>query len=352
MKKEPKSVGEHRTFKRISYKERVTIENRYCIDKKSMSDIASELGRSKSAVSREINGRPRMGNGKYTADKAQAEVEKKRGNQGRKSKFDYEPLKEYVTEKLKLGWSPEQIEIRLPVDYLNDEKMRISYEAIYQHIYSQIHRGGNGALKKGCEDLRKYLTRRHTRRQKKGLRKAQKLERMTYLPSIEKRPLEANERKIIGHWEDDTLVSRQSKSKIKSVNERVSGIVFFGKTIDGTSKACDKVAIDRLKEIPNEFKKTLTRDRGTENFDYKNIEEKLGLSCFFAHPYCSHERGSNENLNGLFRRYFPKKTDFAKITEEDVSRVEYLINSRPRKRHCGKTPYEVFYELTGVALES
>lgn len=352
MNKKQKSAGKRKTFKRLVYKERVIIENRYCIDKKSMTDIAGELGRPKSAISREIAGRPRIGAGKYTADKAQAKSENKRGNQGRKSKFAYEPLKEYVTEKLKLGWSPEQIEIRLPIDYPDDKKMRISYEAVYQYVYSQIHRSGNGTLKKNCEDLRKYLPRRHTRRQKKGFRKAQQLERLRSLPSIEIRPKEVEKRKAVGHWEDDTLVSKQSKDRIKSVNERVTGVVFFGKTKDGTASACDSVVIERLKNIPTKFRKTLTRDRGTENLGYKAVEEKLNLSCFFTHPYCSHERGSNENSNGLLRRYFPKKTDFAKITDEDISKAEYLINSRPRKRHCGLTPYEVFYQLTGVALDS
>lgn len=341
-----------RTFERINYKERVIIENRYGIDKKSISDIARELGRDKSAISREIEGRPRIGRGKYTADKAQAKAESKKGSQGRKSKFDYELLKEYAVEKLKLGWSPEQIELRLPIDYPDDERMRVSYEAIYQYIYAQIHRGGNGTVKKNGEDLRNYLPRRHSRRQKKGFRKAQKLERISSLPSIEERPKEVDTRKKIGHWEDDTLVSRQSKARIKSINERVSGIVFFGKAQDGTAQECDEIVIDRLKNIPTEFRKTLTRDRGTENFGYKKVEEKLKLSCFFAHPYCSHERGSNENANGLLRRYFPKKTDFKKVTDEDLFKAEYLINSRPRKRHCGLTPYEVFYQKTGVALDS
>lgn len=352
MKKSQKSADGGQVFERINYKERVIIENRYCIDGKSMRNIAKELGRPPSAISREIDGRPRTGIGRYTADKGQQKAEDGRGNQGRKGKFAYEPLKNYVIEKLKLGWSPEQIELRLPIDCPRNKKMRVSYEAIYQYIYAQIHRGGNGTLKKDCEDLRRYLARRHARRQKKGFRKAQKLERKLALPSIEERPREVDKRKKIGHWEDDTLVSRQSKARIKSINERVSGIVFFGKTTDGTASSCDEIVIDRLKKIPLEFRKTLTRDRGSENFDYKNIEEKLNLSCFFAHPYCSHERGSNENANGLLRRYFPKKTDFAKIAGEELLKAEYLINSRPRKRYCGLTPYEVFYQKTGVALDS
>jgi len=350
MNKLQKSAG-GRTFKRITFKERVVIESRYCIDRKKLSAIVIELGRPKSAISREIGGKPRIGRARYSADRAQQVSENNRKNQGRKSKFAYDPLKDYVISRIKLGWSPEQIEWRLPIDYPRDKKMRISYEAIYQFVYSQIHRGGNGTLKKDCEDLRKYLPRRHARRQKKGFRKAQKMERESILPSIEQRPKEVEKRKKIGHWEDDTIVSRQSKNRIKSVNERVSGIVFFGKTINGTAKECDRIVTDRLKNVPANFRKTLTCDRGSENMGYKEIEKKLSMSCFFAHPYCSQERGSNENTNGLFRRYFPKKTDFSKVTDEEITAVEYLINSRPRKRHCGLTPYEVFYQETGVALD-
>ena len=80
------------------------------------------------------------------------------------------------------------------------------------------------------------------------------------------------------------------------------------------------------------------------------LEQTLNISCYFARAYCSRDRGSNENLNGLIRRYFPKKTDFSKVTDEDVMRVEYLLNTRPRKRHGGKTPLEVLFERTGVAI--
>lgn len=352
MAKLQKQLNKHRTFKRIDFRERVIIENRYCVDKKKLNEIAKELHRPISAISREIDGKPRAGIGRYSANIAQRIVETNRKNQGRKSKFSYGPLKKYMLDKLKIGWSPEQISIRLPIDYPDDENMRISHEAIYKHVYSQIYRGGNGQVKPGCKDLRKYLARRHLRRQKKGFRKAQRLEREDLLPSIELRPKEAEKRKVIGHWEGDTLVSRKGEERIKSVNERVSGIVFFNKTVDGTSQACNQAAIERLKVIPLQYLKTLTQDRGFENLNFQTIEKELSLSCFFAHPYCSHERGSNENANGLFRRYFPKGTDFGKITEDQISKVEYLINSRPRKRLGGFTPYEEFYRATGVALDS
>ena len=173
---------------------------------------------------------------------------------------------------------------------------------------------------------------------------------MGKLPSIEDRPKEAEGRKEIGHWEDDTMVSRQSVVRLKSINERASGVVFLGKMRDGTSEESTRVVCERLSAVPSSFRKTLTRDRGTENMGYKNIETNLNLSCFFAHSYCSYERGSNENLNGLVRRFLPKKTDFDKVSNEEIRQVEYLLNTRPRKRFGGKTPLEVLLEKTGVAI--
>ena len=127
-------------------------------------------------------------------------------------------------------------------------------------------------------------------------------------------------------------------------------MVLLGKMKDGTQEESTRIVCDKMKVIPSPYLKTLTRDRGTENMDWKTIESKMGLKVYFAHPYCSQERGSNENLNGLVRRFFPKKTDFAKVSAEEICKVEYLLNTRPRKRFGGKTPLEVLLERTGVAL--
>jgi IS30 family transposase len=342
-----------RKFERITYKERVLIENRYCIDLKSIQYISKELERPPSAISREIGGKPRKGRGRYNADVRQRLVIQKRHKQGRKTKMnEHAPLKEFVIKKMKKGWSPEQISIRLPKKYEHDIDMRISYESIYQYVYAQIYREGHGRVKEGCIDLRGYLPRRHTKRAKKGFRKAQRVERESMLPSIEQRPKEVETRDEIGHWEGDTMESKKSPFRVKSINERTSGIVFFGKTKNGTAKECNKITLLKLSQIPPEYRKTLTQDRGAENYEYQTVQNALDIECYFAHSYCSYERGSNENTNGLFRRYFPKGTDFGKITDQEISRVEKLINSRPRKRLDGLTPYEVFYQMTGVALDS
>jgi len=342
-----KKAKKKRNFKQFTLNDRIKIEIRYR-DGWSLREIAKELGAGRTAgsVSREIAGKSRKGFGKYQAHIAHEKaLGKRHGKKGFRLKNIL--IQNYVVEKMKLGWSPEQISIRLPIDHKNES---ISYEAIYQFVYAQVYRGGNGVVKKGCEDLRIYLVRRHHKRSKKGFRKAQRLERTQGLPSIEDRPSEVEKRKVVGHWEDDCIVSRQSLPRLKSINERVSGVVLLGKMQNGTSEESTKVFCEKIKKIPSPYLKTLTRDRGTENMGWRDIEKNLNMKVFFAHAYCSSERGSNENLNGLVRRFFPKKTDFAKVTDEEISKVEYLLNTRPRKRFGGKTPLEVLLELTGVAI--
>lgn len=344
-----KSKIKGKSLKRLSLSERIQIELQYS-QGKNLREIAEHLGhgRNKSTVSREIGGRPRKGRGKYQAYQANVravECEEKRGT---RPLLKNEAIRTYATEKLKLGWTPEQIELRIGKDL--GKKYSISYEAVYQYIYAQIRREGNGSVKEGCEDLRPFLARRHTRRQKKGFRKAQKAERVQ-LPSIEDRPKVVEKRDEIGHFEGDTIVSRESKERLKTLNERSCGVVLIGKTRDGTTRECNQVILERLMDFPHKYRKTLTQDRGTENVDYVPIEQTLQISCYFAHPYCSQERGSNENLNGLIRRFFPKGTDFAKVSDAEVRRVEELLNNRPRKRFGGLTPCEVLFEKTGVALK-
>jgi len=336
--------------KPLTLRERIDIELMYRYGT-SINNIAKKLGRNKSTISREINGKPPTGMDKYDADIAHRKALERITKRGNISILKRnKELRKYVIEKLKLGWSPEQISLRLSIDYEKDKNMRISHEAIYQYVYEQIHRGGNGFVKKGCEDLRLYLARRHKRRARKGFRKTQRAERQASLPSIENRPKIVDERLRVGDWEDDIVVSQASKPCVKSINERKTGIVFFGKAKDRTANAGDNVLFDKLSKIPREYLKTLTRDRGSENKDHKRVKERLKLSVYFAHAYSSYERGSNENANGLLRRYFPKGTDWSKISNKDIAKVEYLINTRPRKRLSGFTPAEMFYKETGVAL--
>jgi IS30 family transposase len=314
--------------------------------KQSVRAMAKELGRSPSSISREIN-KNRRSDGKrlYIPRTAHERAIANRSIRGERRMVANSRLRDYAIKHLKVGWSPEQIAAKAE----EATGAKISHEAIYQYIYAQVHRNGYGYVKPGCEDLRPYLARRKKRRVSKGLRVSYRIEKGP-LPSIDARPQEVEERKSVGHWEDDLIVSKVSKLALKTVNERVSGLVLIEKVFDKTISESNRAVIKRLEVIPSEYRKTLTRDRGSENLGHIEIEKELGIRCYFAHAYHSWERGSNENLNGLIRRYLPKGTDFRTIPDRQIKYIEYLINSRPRKRLGWKTPYEVFYEMTGVAL--
>lgn len=338
----------------LSLMERCVIETRWCKDGKSVTAISVELKRNKSSVSRELAGKPRRGAGRYRADAAHRKAQSRIGKRGNISKTARFPnLKSYIEDKMiNEGWSPEQISIRLPHEHAKNADMRIATETIYQEIYRRVNRGGNGAVKKGMTDLRPHLVRRHKKRARKGFRKAQRVEREASLPSIELRPAVVDRRIQVGHWEDDTMVSKQSTSRLKTINERVSGVILIGKMKDGSIAESNRSVQERLGMLPEKYRKTLTRDRGSENLGWKEIQSSLNILIYFAHAYASYERGSNENGNGLIRRRYPKKTDFASVSEEDLCALERKLNSRPRKRHGGLTPEEVFFRATGVAIYS
>lgn len=332
----------------LNLSERTVIEVRYR-DGVSMRDIAKELDRNASSISREIDGKPPNGVCKYIADVAHRKALKRIKKRGNISKIDKHPeLREYVIEKLDLGWSPEQISGRIEEEYPRSKIMCICYEAIYQYVYAQINQ--SGSVKKDCEDLRMCLPRRRKRRIKKGARKSQKVIKRENLPVIEDRPSIVKKRKEIGHWEDDFVLSQKVKPCMKTINELVSGLYLFGRTNGKTAKDGDFVLFKKLSIIPKKYLKTLTRDNGSENSNYENVQKVLGINVYYANPYASWERGSNENANGLLRRFFPKGTDWSKLTEEEILRAEYLINNRPRKRLNWKTPVEVFFEKTGVNI--
>ena len=304
--------------------------------KASIRAIAIALNRSPSSVSREVKrNMDTIGRRRYNPRTAHERASKKRKIRGREDRLKNDTIREYVIEHLRSGWSPEQIAGRLPQDKSGEY---VSHEAIYQYIYAQIHRNGWGELRRNCEDLRPYLKRRHKRRRIKGLRRPQRVSRFTGI-SIEKRPIIADKRVRIGDWESDSIVSFNNMPGLNSLIERKSGLILLTKVPDKTAAATTEAIIRRLYGLPGY---TLTMDNGSENQDWREIKEKTGMECFYAHPYASWERGSNENGNGLVRWYFPKKTDFRQVRDEEIARVEYALNTRPRKRLGWKTPLEVF----------
>lgn len=325
-------------YKHFSIQEREKIQ--YGLwEKKSVREIAKTLNRSFSSIYKEIKkNRDSLGRRRYVPREAQERALQNRHLRGREDRLKNDTIRSYVIAGLKKKTSPEQIAGRIRYDHPG---YSISHEAIYQFIYSQIHRNGWGLLRPGCEDLRSYLRRRKKRRTHKGMRRCQRLSIEKGL-SIELRPVVVQTRSRIGDWESDTVESKDHKPGINTLVERKTGLVFITKLRDKTSQATIEVIESRTRDLPKELKQTATFDNGPENQKWQELQARTGFKCFFAHPYCSGERGTNENTNGLIRDYFPKKTDFTVIADEQIQKVESLLNNRPRKRLNWLTPLEVF----------
>lgn len=329
-------------FKHFGIEEREKIQE-LLWQKVSVRSIAGTLNRSPSSVSREINRniplkrsyRPRLANERAL---------RKRRSRGRKLRLKSQFIRRYVITGLKAGLSPEQIAGRLHLEYPNES---VSHEAIYQYIYSQVHRQGWGLMRIGYHDLRKYLKRRHQRRGQRGGRSVQRVFRPKG-PSIDDRPREVEQRKTVGHWETDSVVSRKSQVGLNTLVERKTGLVFITKIADRTSEVTKEAVLKRLSGLPKAVRQSATSDNGTENFLYDEVQTELEILWYFAHPYHSWERGTNENTNGLIRWYFPKGTDFATIPDETIKVVEDALNNRPRKRLGWKTPLEAFNESVAI----
>jgi IS30 family transposase len=324
-----------------------TIEEREKIqemlwEKQTVREIARTLSRNPSSVSREIRKNILSWNSHYAPRKANERALENRKHRGRTDRLKNENIRQYVVAHLKKHWSPEQIAGKMKEDI--DEK--ISHEAIYQYIYAQIHRDGYGYLRPGSEDLRIYLRWKRNRRQRKGMRATQRLASKTGI-SIDERPKIIEKRKRIGDWEGDSVESKDHKPGINTLVDRKTGYVFITKLKTKSGSSTVSAVASRVSVLPKRLRKTLTLDNGPENRLWQSMQKETGMDIYFAHPYSSWERGTNENTNGLIREYFPKKTDFSMITEEEISKVEYELNTRPRKRLNWKTPLE----LMSVALQ-
>lgn len=323
-------------YKQLSIEDREAIQSGLWA-KRSIRDISREMGRSPSTISREIKRNVLGLKPKYIPRLAQERAKERVFNRGRRERLKSEEIRNYVLKMLKAHYSPEQIAGRINIDIPGT---KISYEAIYKYIYAQYHRNGYGRCT--GEDLRIYLKRHHKTRHPKYIPYRQQRLKIVGAISISERPQEIELRENMGHWEGDSVVSRQSKYRLNTLVERKSGLLFVTKVNNGTAIETSRAVIERLKVLPRKKRQTLTLDNGSENAGHKIITKNLGTKCYFARPYHSWERGTNENTNGLIRYYFPKKTDFAKISEEEIKRVETILNNRPRKRLNWLTPLEVF----------
>lgn len=319
-------------YKHLSIEERELI-SQLLASGKTLGDIAKSMGRSKSSISREVNRNFNRVKKKYFAHNAQIKYKNRKFNAKKYKRLLNPLIRNYVVDKTKLGWSPEQISGRIKVDLPGQS---ISHEAIYQFIYDPIIRVHI--------DLVQYLRRNHKKRIKKSYLRRAKKSHISHRIPIENRPEEVEERKVLGHWEGDSVVSMKSKVGLNTIVERKSRFVLISKLNDKTAEETKKAVVLRLGMLPPNLRKTLTLDNGCENAYHKKITEQIGTKCYFANPYHSWERGTNENTNGLIRWYLPKGTDFANVSEEDIRNIEWLLNTRPRKTLNYKTPIEVLTE--------
>ena len=328
-------------YQHLSVEEREKIQE-LLWQKSSIRNIATAIGRNPSSIARELRRNYPPEHKRYAPRLANERALSKRKSRGRTERLKNDNIRNYVVLHLKKRWSPEQISntIKKVIG------QSISHEAVYQYVYAQIHRNGWGELKPGREDLRPYLRRRRKRRFRKGSRRCQRI----FKPkgaSIDDRPYIVEKRKRIGDWESDTVESKDHKPGINTLVERKTGLVFITKLRDKTSAATTRAIQQRMKALPRNLLRTMTFDNGPENGGWQELERQTEMKTFFAHAYHSYERGTNENTNGLIRDYFPKKTDFNTISNEEISFVERELNTRPRKRLGWRTPLEV----VGVALQ-
>lgn len=286
--------------------------------------IAQEVGRSPSTVSREL--RRNKGIDGYQAETAQR-VSDQRRQQAHKHHKRIPELIAWVEARLKDDWSPEQIAGSLKAsDY-----PLVSHEWIYRHIERDKQAGG---------DLYKHL-RHRCKRYRKRYGSQERRGQIIGRVGIEERPGIVDDRSRVGDWEGDT-VRGKGRSALVTLVERKSLQVVIQKVKRATAEKTAAAIVSRLGAVA-ELVATITFDNGKEFAYHGQIAEALGCDAYFARPYHSWERGTNENLNGLIRQYFPKGTDFDLVTDEEIAEVERKLNLRPRKRLGYQAPIEVFW---------
>jgi len=313
----------------------LTAEQRYAISLllqqgKTQKEIAKIIGKHPSTVSREIARNCDKRSREYNYELAQRKYRKRMKEKPKKIHFT-ELVKAFVESQIKDDLSPEQI-----VGKAKKEGIPcVSHERIYQHIWQD---------KKQKGVLYKHLRRQGKHYQKRG----NKTERRGMIPhrvDIDLRPKIVDEKTRVGDLEVDTIIGKNHQGALITIHDRKTGLVKIRKV---ASKNADIVA-QQIIEALLPYKHlihTITADNGKEFALHTQISKQLAIDFFFAKPYHSWQRGANENLNGLIRQYFPKKTDFSTITHEQIKMVEEKLNNRPRKRLNFESPLTMFNRLT------
>lgn len=323
-----------KNHKKIDKKERGVVA-RMLAQGKKIREIARLLCRSPSTISSEI-ARNQVWDGErfiYESIVAQEEYEKRKSNAGRRVPLKNKWVYQYTIDHLQLGWSPEQISGRLKREHPLVKSRTVGMETIYRYIYDSQN---------ADERLWEYLPRGQKKRRKQKGRSVHKCH-IEARVSISKRLAKVNKRKEFGHFEGDTVEGKRSVGDgIHTEVERVSRILFAQKVNTINSEETIKVQTEIFSRLPKPARKSVTLDNGRENHLHIKLNEILNMKTYFCHPYASYERGTNENTNGLLRRYLPKQADFSTLTQEELNEIVSEINNRPRKVLKYQTPQEVF----------
>jgi IS30 family transposase len=304
----------------------------------SMRQVAARMGRSPSAISRELarNKDPRTGG--YQPERAHR-LARERQARPKAPKLSRSPaLRAAVQGMLDRRYSPEQASGRLKVDYPGDPSMHVSHETIYQSIYLYPR----GELRKV---LKAGLRRGRDARRPRGRREARG--KIIGAVPIGQRPPEAEGRLVPGHHEGDLVMgSRDSNSAVATIVERMTGYLTLLPLPGGhDADAVAEAVTDRMTSLPPWFARTLTWDNGKEMARWARITSATGIQVYFADPYSPWQRGTNENTNGLLREYLPKGTDLRQHTPAQLQAIQDELNDRPRKRLGYRTPREEFDKL-------
>lgn len=294
--------------------------------------IARELERDPSTISREVKRNRSEKYGKYLGHRAQGRAEQRCRAASQRARIRDPKVRKYVEEHLAKQWSPEQIAGRAKRKRIG----RVSHETIYRYIYDQ----GDPQRRK---ELIACLRRAHRRRKP---RRAGRHDRRGKIPNrtpLTERPAEAATRRRKGHWEGDMMVSQQSKAALKVMVDRKSRLTRIKRVPRRTKELVTAATVSILMDYPLCQRRTLTLDNGLEYAGHEDITNETEVRCYFTRPYTSWEKPVVENTNGLIREYFPKRTDFKKVSDDEVQFVEDRLNDRPRKCLGFRTPNEAFY---------
>ena len=299
----------------------------------SLRTIAVQLGRSPSAISREIkrNG----GYDSYRATQAEQAAWGRARRPQRCKLARHRTLSRIVAAKLRLNWSPEQIAGWLKRQYPGDECHHVSHETIYRSLFVQAR----GVLKK---ELLQYLRSQRTiRRSRHASLKKDGLGQITNAVSIRERPASVEDRAVPGHWEGD-LIAGSNNSYIATLVERHTRYVMLAKVKNKDTESVVSALIKQSKKLPSELYKSLTWDRGKEMAGHQRFTLATDIDVYFCDPSSPWQRGSNENTNRLLRQYFPKGTDLSIHSQTKLNAVARQLNERPRKTLEFQTPAERF----------